>query len=122
MNEALLVTSAILAVAWIPVLIRFFRNWRARANPISLAICFLVTFSIYLCFVPLMGAGSDPMTMALVVEVVNAATCLFFYVSFGWARRRWSPGDPSGHEGAGREPPRRGRTTDYPDTVGDKPD
>jgi membrane protein YdbS with pleckstrin-like domain len=92
MNLALLVTSAILAVAWIPVLVRFFRNWRTRANPISLAICFLVAFSIYLCFVPFLGpSNNDPLLTALVIEGVNAVTCLFFYVSFGWARRKWNP-------------------------------
>jgi O-antigen ligase len=87
MQTTLLILSTVLAMAWVPVLLRFFRNWRGRANPISLAICFLVAFAIYICYAPL--TDTDPVTMAVVIEAVNLAVCVFFYVSFGWAEKRW---------------------------------
>jgi len=107
MSVALMCLAVVLAIAWLPILIKFFRNWRNRANPISLAICFVVAFAMYTCLIPMVG-GSDPQVTALVVQIVNAVTCLFFHVSFGWAKKRWTPGE---------RPARRGRSTDYPDTV-----
>lgn len=109
MSFALLSSSAILALAWLPILFQFFKNWRGRNNPISLAICFVVAFAIYLCFQPfltLFGPQADPAVTALTVQAANTVTCLFFHVSFGWAKRKFGPEDR-----------RRGRVTDYPATV-----
>ncbi len=90
MNLALLGITVVLTIAWVPVLVRFFRNWRARSNPISLAIFFLVAGSVYQSFVPLITGSVDPVGAALVVQAVNAVTCLFFHISFSWARKRWT--------------------------------
>ena len=109
MNIALLIGCSILVLAWIPILVKFFRNWRARANPISLAICFAVAYAIYICMVPFFGEGQDPFVVDSVVVGVNAVTCLFFHASFGWAKKRWAPGENS-YE-------RRGRSTDYPSNI-----
>lgn len=109
MSVALLVLSSVLALAWIPILVKFFRNWRGRANPISLAICFIIAFAIYICLVPFFGIHSDPLVTVGVVQAVNAVTCLFFHISFGWAKKRWTP--------EGQVEKRRGRSTDYPASV-----
>lgn len=112
MSVALLVLSFVLALAWLPILVKFFRNWRGRANPISLAICFIIAFAIYICIVPFFGQDVDPLTSAIVIQAVNAVTCLFFHISFGWAKKRWTP------EGqVGRSTRRQGRVSDYPATV-----
>lgn len=107
MNVALLCLSGLLAMAWLPILLQFAKNWKGRSNPISLAICFIVAFAIYLCATPFLGMPDDPELAAMAMQAANAATCVFFHVSFGWARRKWSPEMGSG----------RARVTDYPTTV-----
>ncbi len=107
MATVLLCLSALLALGWLPILFQFYKNWRNRNNPISLAICFAIAFTVYLCLVPFLGDGSDPIVTALSIQGANAATCAFFHISFGWAKRRWTPGDRIG----------KGRITDYPISV-----
>lgn len=107
MNVALLCLSGLLALAWLPILLQFAKNWKGRNNPISLAICFIVAFEIYLCVTPFFGVPKDPIWAAMAVQVANAATCTFFHISFSWARRKWSP-----DMGASR-----GRVTDYPTSI-----
>lgn len=92
MNIVLLALSALLALGWLPILFKFFRNWRERNNPISLAICFAIAFTVYLCLIPFLGNVSDPVVTGLAIQGANAATCAFFHISFGWAKRRWAPG------------------------------
>lgn len=118
MSVALLCLSSILALAWLPILIKFFRNWRGRANPISLAICFIIAFAIYICIVPFFET-QDPLVMALVVQIVNAVTCLFFHISFGWAKKRWTPDGQTTRSGTipATTTKRGSRTTDYPASV-----
>lgn len=115
MGVALLALSALLALAWLPILLNFFRNWRGRSNPISLAIVFIVFFAIYISIVPFVGAEQDPVVMMCVVQGVNAVTCLFFHISFRWARKRWSPKDKDAPPD--EQPKRRVRGTDYPTNV-----
>src|SRR3990172_12157880 len=59
----LFVVALVIALAWVPVLIRFFRSWQARKNPISLAICILVTLAVYL---PAYATLAVPPSLALV--------------------------------------------------------
>jgi hypothetical protein len=83
-----LVGASAVALAWIPVLVRFVRSWRARSNPVSLAICALVGFAIY---VPVYIA-SVPLpawTLATVIAI-NVIACLTFYIAFWYARRTFS--------------------------------
>jgi predicted permease len=104
MIVALLCLSVLLFFGWIPILIQFFKNWRTRSNPISLAICFVVAFSIYLCLVPFLGKAADPEVAALALQVANGVTCVFFHAANSWAKRKWSPVDIDG----------KGRVTDFP--------
>lgn len=121
MSVALLCLSALLALAWLPILLQFFKNWRGRNNPISLAICFVVAFAIYLCFQPFLaifGSSADPAVTALSIQAANTVTCLFFHISFGWAKRKFGPED---RQTSSSPSPsvlgKRGRVTDYPATV-----
>lgn len=45
---ALLLAGGVLVEAlWIPLLLRFIRNWRERGNPVSLAIAVLIAFAMF---------------------------------------------------------------------------
>jgi uncharacterized membrane protein len=100
----LLAVSLVLALAWVPVFRFFFRAWRERANPISLAICFLVLFAIYTngAAVLLLAFGSSSLDAVIALRVVDLAVLVFFYLSFRWAKHRWKPAN--GEERKKRRP------------------
>jgi len=86
-----------LTFAWIPILLRFFRSWRGRANPISLAICFLVGLAQY---VPAYVAIAFPPSWSTAsILGMDGITCLAFHGAILWASRRFA--DTRNSNGAG---------------------
>lgn len=82
-----LVGAIIIALAWLPVLTRFFRSWRARGNPISLAICVLIGFAIYVpCYLAIVFSPSWPIAT---VNAIDGITCATFYVAIRSASRKF---------------------------------
>lgn len=83
----MLVFALVVALGWLPVLIRFFRSWRERANPISLAICVLISVALYL---PVYGAATlEPLWPRATISVLSAVACGTFYAAFWWAKKRF---------------------------------
>ena len=81
------IAAAIVALAWIPVFLRFFRSWRTRGNPISMAICVLVVYALY---VPIfMTASLPPSWPPVTVIAVDAIVCMTFYGTFHFADRKF---------------------------------
>ncbi len=85
------VLSLALATAWIPIFMRFLHAWKARKNPVSLAICATISFLIYRTIVPVLvelnlgtWAVADDLTM-----LFNGFVLLNFYVSFHWSAQRF---------------------------------
>jgi len=82
-----LIVALVIALAWLPVLIKFFRSWRERTNPVSLAICVLVGSSIYLpVYAALLLPASWPLATFLAVD---GLACSSFYAAFWWTRKRF---------------------------------
>ena len=82
-----LVISLAVALAWVPVLLKFFRSWRERANPISLAICILISTAIYL---PVYTAVALPLCWPVAtIIVVGGVACVSFYLALWAARKRF---------------------------------
>lgn len=97
----LLLASAAVSLLWIPVLLFFFKNWRERKNPISLAICAVIFFAVYADVLVILfrfGAGDLPL---YIMQGAELLTIVFFYVSLRWARWKFS-----GELGAGRRSPK----------------
>lgn len=80
------------ALAWLPILIRFTRAWRTRNNPVSLAICALIAFALYM---PLYIAVTfPPRWPTATVLTLGWLSCGMFYVAFRYADRKF-PSDRS---------------------------
>lgn len=78
---------AAVVLGWIPVLARFFRSWRDRSNPISLAICVLIAEALYL---PIYLALERVSSWILAtVCAVNMIVCGTFHAAFWWADKRF---------------------------------
>lgn len=91
MATALLALSIALAIAWVPILLRFVSSWRARRNPVSLAICGIIVLSVHanVIVMAVYAFNGSPQWAALTVHIFNALVCLNFYLSFMWARKRF---------------------------------
>lgn len=80
-------STVTLALAWLPVFVRFFRSWRARGNPISIAICTLILVTLY---VPVYLAGCIPSSWPLATVIaLSVIACATFYGTFYYANRRF---------------------------------
>lgn len=79
--------ALVVALAWLPVLLRFVRSWRARGNPISLAICVLVLMALY---VPPYLANTLPQSWPVATVVaIDVITCATFYATIYYASRKF---------------------------------
>ncbi len=91
MTAFLITLSVFLAVAWVPLLLKFVRAWRARRNPVSLAICGVILLSIYsnIITVAVEAFDGSKTTAAIVTHGFNALVCMNFYFAFALSKRKF---------------------------------
>lgn len=78
--------ALILAGAWAPIFIKFLRSWKARENPISLAIALMV---VAIAYGPLWLAMNVTPWTWIGILVVDGITCLGFYGAVILSRKRF---------------------------------
>lgn len=93
---AFIIISMVVSTLWIPVLWFFFKNWRARKNPISLSICGVLFFVVYSDALVWVAKVSSSMMPLYIMQGTELLTIIFFYVSLRWAR--WKFGGDLGPE------------------------
>ena len=86
-QPVLVAASAVMAVAWIPIGLYFFRAWRSRKSPLSLAICGLVALPVYLNSMTSVFLGSQPEWFCTVLFFVNLTLFANFIFCFYWQRK-----------------------------------
>lgn len=89
MAIAVTIVGILAALGWVPVFRHFWKSWRARNNPISLAICGMVGFNIYLNSAIYLFMYNDPVWVAIVIGGVNIAILVNFYFSFRMAKKKF---------------------------------
>lgn len=102
----LAVLSGLSAVAWLPIIFRFYGNWKDRRNPVSLAICGCLCFLVYVHVMFAFTVMSVATWNVLLVgaHAFSLVTLINFYASFYWAKRRFPE---ARHETAQSEDPPR---------------
>ena len=81
------IAALVVALAWLPVLLRFYRSWRTRGNPISLAICVLVLAALY---GPVYLTATLPVSWPVAtVGAINFIACATFYVTIHYAAQKF---------------------------------
>ena len=79
--------AAVSIFAWLPILIRFHRNWKARNNPISLAICAMILLLMWIAtsgiwvFVGQLSSELFTFTVTAGSVVIAAYTNLTFFLA-----------------------------------------
>ena len=91
MSILLLLASLAVAVAWVPILARFFYSWQDRHNPISLALCGIILLVIYanINVLSIYLFKSNVRWTAYAILTFSAAACLNFYLCTYWADKKF---------------------------------
>ena len=89
MLSAYLVVAGLSVLCWIPILLRFYRSWVKRSNPISLGICATIILLVWTN-----AAGVWQVTKTVDAEVVllvstslSLAVALYCHVAFRMAEK-----------------------------------
>lgn len=87
------VSAVLLALSWIPVGLFFWRSWRTRRSPLSLAICALVAYPVFTnvsTFAFLAGPSTSSvggMIVANTVLLFNFLLCFHLQKKFPDSRK-----------------------------------
>jgi hypothetical protein len=83
------VAAIALAIAWLPIFMHFFRAWRGRRDPVSLAICLLVAFVSWGSAIPYwIVTNNDAQSLVFLILVFDLIICVTFYISLRAARKK----------------------------------
>jgi RsiW-degrading membrane proteinase PrsW (M82 family) len=85
------ILCSVSALFWMPLLIRFYRSWRARENPVSLGICAAITLIMWM-LISLIWLVMDDVNAPTIVTS-NALMSMFVagyvYIAFAWSKRKF---------------------------------
>lgn len=87
MTLILMILSVVLALAWLPLMLRFYRGWRNRRNPVSLAICAGLCLFVYtnILFLLVLLDGASWRFLACATHVFEGVVLVNFYIAFRWS-------------------------------------
>jgi uncharacterized membrane protein len=91
MKLALIITSSVLALAWLPLAVRFNRGWKTRKNPVSLAICAAMLLFAYtnVLFAFAISGETSWRFFAIATHVFDAIVVVNFYAAFRWSDKKF---------------------------------
>lgn len=91
-GELFTLIAAVLSIGWIPILLKFYRAWNSRRNPVSLAICLVIAYLIYNNIVDLAvyAFSGNPTWSMGALNIFNMLVCVNFYVAIRWSNRHFS--------------------------------
>jgi len=89
MLSAYLVVAGLSILTWIPILLRFYRSWVKRSNPISLGICACIILLIWICATGVwqITGAVDESVIVVVSGSLSLAVGLYCHVAFRLAER-----------------------------------
>lgn len=92
MDVVYLVVSTISVVLWVPILIKFFRSWSLRRNPVSLAICASITLIMWTSMAGMwvVTGRIAANTLILATSSMSLLVALYVHVAFAWSKRRFN--------------------------------
>ena len=84
-------TAIVLALAWLPLALRFLHGWRHRRNPVSLAICAGICLFAYTNVLQalVLAQCASWAFFTVATHVFNLVVVVNFYVAFKWSERKF---------------------------------
>lgn len=76
---------------WIPILLRFYRSWSNRHNPISLAICATILMLMWAAIAGLWicSESVDATTVMFVTTGLSTTVAIYTHAAFYWAKKKF---------------------------------
>ena len=86
------VVAGIAVILWLPILLKFYKSWLGRHNPVSLAICALILLLVWSSVAGawLVTGSLDADVVILVSSGLSAMVAAFSHVAFYWSEKRFS--------------------------------
>ncbi len=88
-NIVVISIAAVLAVAWVPVGVHFWRSWKNRGSPLSLAILALIGYPIFINASTAIFLTEAEITTLLILIGTNLLLLLNFVMCFRWQKERF---------------------------------
>ena len=85
------VVAGIAVLLWLPILLKFYKAWLGRHNPVSLAICALILLLVWSSVAGawLVTGSLDADVVILVSTGMSALVAAFSHVAFYWSDKRF---------------------------------
>lgn len=76
---------------WVPILLKFYRNWIHRRNPISLAICAAITLLMWLAIAGIWSVSGEVSSevVTFASAAISAVVALYANFTFYWAKKKF---------------------------------
>jgi len=89
--EAYFLLAGAAVVLWVPILLRFYRNWVKRGNPISLSICAAVLLLMWIAVAGIWGITGSVRreVVAYVSTGCSLLVASYANLTFYWAGRKF---------------------------------
>lgn len=86
------VISGVGVLLWLPILLKFYKAWLGRHNPVSLAICAAILLLVWSSVAGawLVTDSLDADAVILVSTALSALVAAFAHVAFYWSDKRFS--------------------------------
>ncbi|MBW2690434.1 MAG: hypothetical protein JRC99_10950 [Deltaproteobacteria bacterium] len=84
MTIAYFVLTAFAVLGWAPILIRFYRNWTNRHNPISLSICAAILLLIWLAVAGIWEVSGDVRSEVVTFASTAVSVVVSIYANFAF--------------------------------------
>lgn len=92
MVEAYVVLSGLGVALWTPILLRFYRSWIGRGNPVSLAICAKIALLIWssIAGIWVVTGGVRDEVLAIVSCAISVCVAGYTHFAFRWSEKNFN--------------------------------
>jgi hypothetical protein len=85
------VIAGLAVLLWLPILLKFYKAWLGRHNPVSLAICAVIILLVWSTVAGawLVTGSLDADVVVLVTSGMSATVAAFAHIAFYWSDRKF---------------------------------
>jgi hypothetical protein len=87
-----IVVSVVSVTLWTPILVRFYRSWSKRRNPISLAICAAIALIMWASLAGMWVATNriEANVFILATAAMSTVVAVYAHIAFYWSQKRFN--------------------------------
>lgn len=92
MDTLYYILSATSSALWVPILVKFYRSWSNRHNPVSLAICALITLIIWMAIagIWILSGNISHELIVTCSAALSSSVAIVFHIAFYWSEHKFA--------------------------------